>query len=276
MTGGGNGSESPQIAKMLQLWSDTLSQVLGQISGQPRPFKLLLEEPSEFPSAVKSDLWVAASFSGALRGELCLRLPASSSISLARIFVGDTGTAPDVPTAEDQEAVLELLRQVGGLVTTAASSIAGETHLHLDRAESAPSWAASSRGWVLLNEGDKTSGVVEIHISAALAAALRIEDKVAITSTETSSVSTQSNSSAAPPKLDLLMDVELSATLRFGRRRMLLREILDLTPGAVVELDRQVSEPVDVLLDGRVLAKGEVVVVEGHYGLRVTELNSGV
>jgi flagellar motor switch protein FliN/FliY len=73
-------------------------------------------------------------------------------------------------------------------------------------------------------------------------------------------------------QLGLLRDVELAVTLCFGARQMLLREVLDLTPGAVVELDRQVSAPVDLLLDGRLLARGEVVVVGGNYGLRVTEI----
>ena len=73
-------------------------------------------------------------------------------------------------------------------------------------------------------------------------------------------------------KLALLMDVELALTLRFGSRRLLLREVLDLNPGAVVELDRKVVEPVDVLLDGRLVARGEVVVQNGNYGVRVTEV----
>jgi flagellar motor switch protein FliN/FliY len=72
--------------------------------------------------------------------------------------------------------------------------------------------------------------------------------------------------------LDLVMDVELNVTLRFGRRRLTLREVLDLTSGSVVELDRQVEEPVELLLDGVVIAKGEAVVIDGNYGLRVTEV----
>lgn len=68
------------------------------------------------------------------------------------------------------------------------------------------------------------------------------------------------------------MNVDLAVTLRFGSRRLLLREVLDLNPGAVVELDRQVEEPVDVLLDGRLVARGEVVVMDGNYGVRVTEI----
>ena len=49
--------------------------------------------------------------------------------------------------------------------------------------------------------------------------------------------------------------------------------MLDLSPGAVVELDRRVQEPVDLLLDGRLVARGEVVVIDGNYGLRVTEVS---
>jgi flagellar motor switch protein FliN/FliY len=55
---------------------------------------------------------------------------------------------------------------------------------------------------------------------------------------------------------------------------MELREVLALSPGSVVELDRNVQAPVDLLLDGRVIALGDVVVVDGKYGLRITEVLS--
>ncbi len=61
-------------------------------------------------------------------------------------------------------------------------------------------------------------------------------------------------------------------SLRFGERTMLLRDILELGEGSVVELDRQVEEPVDLLLDGKMIARGEVVVVDGNYGLRVQKM----
>lgn len=72
--------------------------------------------------------------------------------------------------------------------------------------------------------------------------------------------------------LGLLLDVELNVTLRFGQRQLTLREVLELTSGSVVELDRQVEEPVELLLDGKVIARGEAVVVDGNYGLRVIEV----
>lgn len=68
------------------------------------------------------------------------------------------------------------------------------------------------------------------------------------------------------------MNVDLELTLRFGEREMLLKDLLELGAGAVIELDREVEDPADLLLDGRLIARGEVVIVDGNFGLRVTEV----
>jgi len=72
--------------------------------------------------------------------------------------------------------------------------------------------------------------------------------------------------------LGLLMDVELNVSLRFGKRQLPLRDVLELGSGSVVELDRLVDEPVELYLGGKLIARGEAVVVDGNYGLRVTEI----
>lgn len=72
--------------------------------------------------------------------------------------------------------------------------------------------------------------------------------------------------------MGLLYDIELEATLQFGSREMPLREILELGPGDVVELDRHVSEPVDLVVGDRIVARGEVVVASGNFALRITEV----
>ena len=74
------------------------------------------------------------------------------------------------------------------------------------------------------------------------------------------------------PGLELLLDVELETSLRFGAREMPLSEILDLGPGDVVELDRHVADPVDLIVGDKIVARGEVVLVNGNFGLRVTEV----
>jgi flagellar motor switch protein FliN/FliY len=75
-----------------------------------------------------------------------------------------------------------------------------------------------------------------------------------------------------PTNLKLVMDVELNMSLRFGQRQLPLRDVLELASGSVIELDRQVDDPVELLLDGKVIARGEAVIVDGNYGLRVTEV----
>jgi flagellar motor switch protein FliN len=80
---------------------------------------------------------------------------------------------------------------------------------------------------------------------------------------------------AATPKgvnVSMLENVELDVTLRFGQRQLSLREIGELRSGSVVELDRYVQDPVELLLGERVVARGEVVIVDGNYGMRVTEV----
>lgn len=77
---------------------------------------------------------------------------------------------------------------------------------------------------------------------------------------------------ARPRGMDLLLDVELEASLRFGAREMVLTEILELGAGDVVQLDRHVSDPVDLIVGDRIVARGEVVLVNGNFGLRISEI----
>jgi len=72
--------------------------------------------------------------------------------------------------------------------------------------------------------------------------------------------------------LDLLMDVDMKLTVELGRARLKFRDILNLTSGSVVELAKLTSEPVDIIVNGALLATGEVVVVDDHFAVRMTKL----
>jgi flagellar motor switch protein FliN/FliY len=90
------------------------------------------------------------------------------------------------------------------------------------------------------------------------------------TNLTTRSPGADANTNGSP--LDLLMDVQLEATICFGERKLLLRDILSAGPGTLIELDRELEAPADLLVAGRLIARGQVVVVEGRFGLRITEL----
>jgi flagellar motor switch protein FliN len=74
--------------------------------------------------------------------------------------------------------------------------------------------------------------------------------------------------------IDLLMDVMLQVSVELGRTRMTLRQILDLQQGSVVELDRIAGDNVDIFINGRLMARGEVVVVDDKFAVRISELIS--
>ena len=75
--------------------------------------------------------------------------------------------------------------------------------------------------------------------------------------------------------MNLFMDLQLAASIRFGETEMLLEEVVKLGIGSVIELNSSIDEPVELVVNGLALARGEVVVVDGFYGIRITELCSG-
>lgn len=80
------------------------------------------------------------------------------------------------------------------------------------------------------------------------------------------------NNIVQPENIDLLMDVPLEVTVELGRTSKSIKEILDFSPGTIIELNRLAGEPIDVLVNGKFVAKGEVVVMEEAFGIRVTEI----
>lgn len=79
---------------------------------------------------------------------------------------------------------------------------------------------------------------------------------------------------AETSKMELLMDVEMPVSVSFGRAQLPLKDVIKLTTGSIVELNRNVSEPVEVIVNNCVIARGEVVVVEGNYGIRIHQIVS--
>ena len=85
-----------------------------------------------------------------------------------------------------------------------------------------------------------------------------------------------SNLGAQSPNMNLLMDVQMNLTVELGRTKMYIKEILSLGEGSIIELDKLAGEPVDLLVNGKLIAKGEVVVIDENFGVRVTDIVSPI
>jgi flagellar motor switch protein FliN len=280
----------PRLQSWFNAWKKSAEDVVSQISGQTFHF-----EPADEPLVkTESDLLFTIVTAGTISGELALRLPLSSGIHLARKFLqspvvtdpsGATSNAPAAITNEEREALQELLRQIAGLAATTLGN-AGELRFQVSSA--APPWFSSSDAIASFRiSGASTDKLtIELRISPALAAA--VEARAASSSASSSEVSPQNSdgkplsspseaSQSSAPDLHAtgcrrLLDVGLTVKLRFGTRRMALRDVLALSSGMVVELEDTLDSPVDLILDGRIIAHGEVVVIDGNYGLRVTSV----
>ncbi|HYP79999.1 MAG TPA: flagellar motor switch protein FliN [Steroidobacteraceae bacterium] len=83
-------------------------------------------------------------------------------------------------------------------------------------------------------------------------------------------------SAAAPAASDMILDVNVRLSLEIGRTQITIRELLKLAPGAIVQVERPAGDPLDVMVNGRLVAHGEVVMVNDRYGVRFTEAVGGV
>jgi flagellar motor switch protein FliN/FliY len=247
----------------VQLWSESLSLVLAQISGTPCPMGCG-DAPEGALSPAPDDLHLLVTLSGKMRGELALRISPPVALALAKIFMGGAQPA-EALTEESRSALEELFRQVAGYVVTAAKPAFHEINLSVSLGP-APSWPAAASRWIYCLAPSPPLAI-EFSLSAALTASL--EEVRAATPSPAGA------SHGAVGTLDFFMDLELGVTLRFGGRDVLLKEVLELGPGSVLELDREIHDPADLLLDGKLIARGEVVLVNGNYGLRVSEVLTG-
>ncbi len=277
---------SPQITNYLNAWAASCAQAVGTAVGAPISFDISLTMPPESPPESETDIWLTVALSGALSGSMSLRLNHAEARALAQAFMGEAPSQDSKP--EYAEAIQELFRQIAGHVATALTPVCGEIHLQVEGA-SAPAAPGAITAWIQTSTGVKL--VIEARLSSELVTALtstkpELVPAAAPVMPETypepapqpgtaagfSSPAGDPGSPQAPKNLDLVMDVELGVVLRFGTRQLLLKDILELTSGSVIELDQQVQDPVELLLDGRPIARGEIVVIDGNYGLRVMEV----
>ena len=258
----------PVPREVFEVWAKSFAQVISQIAGSGCEVDSLAQAPAE---AAETDLYFSGATAGTLRGELGLRISRAHALALAQTFLQEARTAEAEFSSDHSEAILELLRQVSGHAVTSLKAKWGEVQIRIESG-SRPSWTEAGSAWMQASAAAAVPFAIEMQLSAALAAALRPSAEPAAAPAPTSTPSYVPVDSGSESSLDRVRNVELEVTLRFGGRRMQLREILELTPGSVVELDREVHEPVELLLDGHLIARGEVVLVEGNYGLRVTHV----
>jgi flagellar motor switch protein FliN/FliY len=213
---------------------------------------------------------IMLALSGSLKGEVHLEFHRAAAGLLASKLLGHQG---EEFGAEQSEALLKMVRAGAGEFQAALAPDYGEFTITVSSSSEPPPDLVNCEEITVTNENTNRASIL-MYFSPLLAEALSPNSKNPNKAVNPESAMPGAAKEVIPDQvnLDLVMDVELNVTLRFGQRQLTLREVLDLTTGSVIELDRQVEEPVELLLENKVIARGEAVVIDGNYGLRVTEV----
>ncbi|HEX4322511.1 MAG TPA: flagellar motor switch protein FliN [Acidobacteriaceae bacterium] len=242
-------------AAFAESFGKSLSQSIGS------PWSLAILDNPDLTTRQGQSVHFRLTMDGALRGDCFVEFYEPYVAELGSKILGE-GTSDY--SARHKDALAKAIIAAMPAVSASLSGQAGAVSIQVNPVEGlafggmfvVPLSAAGSTGEEL---------PIMLYFDAPLLAALNAQ--------RSASDSGQGDARAFDASnLKLVMDVELNVSLRFGQRQLPLREVLGLASGSVVELDREVDEPVELLLDGKVIARGEAVIVDGNYGLRVTEI----
>jgi flagellar motor switch protein FliN/FliY len=276
-------SEIPDSASgtdfYLSVWKKSVCDVLEKIAGSAfSAVDLALPEVAEQAEALsKEGVWLRFTVENALQGEQSFGMGKSDALRLAQILMGEPFNEKPDFSSDDQDALAELFRQFAGTAALALKPrFGGEVSLQFSGYGPANWTPRQQWGVRCMSAGAGAQFLLLVLLNSALGDALDPRPSGKAPAPSGASRCQATVITAPPPKgnrnIDLLLDVELQVALRFGKREMALGDILELSTGSVVELDQKILEPVELLVGGKAVAHGEVVVLDGHYALRVTEV----
>lgn len=219
---------------------------------------------------------------------------------LVDLMLGGEGASADELVGDSKDALAETFNQVMGSANQTLSDLAGETFAisNVEILALAPEAAAFAEQ---LGQGGfqdlqlptvQDSLNTTVHLLFPDLLMQQLKRKLGLGEAPAAapepSLASVAATLAAPPRqapvasgpatdsgnLDLLLDIQLPVVVRMGQTEMQMGELLKLTPGSILELNRSADAPVELLVNGKLIAKGEVVVVDGNFAFRITEIDT--
>ncbi|MCX6073572.1 MAG: flagellar motor switch protein FliY [Campylobacterales bacterium] len=234
---------------------------------------------------------VYLSFSGAASGKGMVMVPPMLATALGDMMLGGDGEGKESMNDDDLDALKEIISNIMGAMSTTLSS-----------QKELPKFSIKTENAIFIGEngeidldhfvkmyifnfslGEIKSFMmlaIDANILEALEGASKREDPPYINKSDHS---TPMNEGVFPSrKLDetemknigLILDVKLPVRVRIGKKKMLLKDVLSMDIGSVIELNQLANDPLDILVDDNVIAQGEVVIVDGNFGVQITSIGS--
>jgi flagellar motor switch protein FliN len=231
---------------------------------------------------------IHVSFSGEASGRGLIMMPPQLATALGDMMLGGEGEAQDTMSDEDIDAAKEIISNIVGAMSTTLGSqkelpkliikpekaefIAENSEVNLD---------AYSKMFVFTFSLGSINSLMMFAIDSTINTALNgVQTSMPNGSSSGSIFDAPCHESS--PKLEegemknisLIMDVKLPVRVRIGKKKMLLKDVLSMDIGSVIELNQLANDPLDILVDDHVIAQGEVVIVDGNFGVQITSIGT--
>ena len=227
-------------------------------------------------------------FSGPVSGKAMLMIPPAMATALGDMMLGGDGEAKEEMNDEDLDATKEIVSNIMGAIST---TLASQKELPKFSIKTQEATFVDEKGEIDLDNYSKlfvfnfTLGPIGSLMMLAVDSIIieQLEGiKEPIIAESSSHESDGTSSGGRTRKLDdgemknigLIMDVKLPVRVRIGKKKMLLKDVLSMDIGSVIELNQLANDPLDILVDDHVIAQGEVVIVDGNFGVQVTSIGS--
>ena len=271
--------------------SETIATIEG-LTGQAPSLDLKEEEALSIVSnIIPPTAMITAEVSGDTDAQVAISIPPTLATALGDLMLGGEGEGKESMDDEDLDAAKEIVSNIFSALSTALTSQAElptlnikVTNVEFIADDGEINLEAYSKMYVYnFSLGDINSLFMFI-VDEATEAAFN-SDSTSAAETVTEAVSSAAPSSPAPSaaaafegdennNINLIMDVKLPVRVRIGGKKMLLRDVLSMDIGSVIELNQLANDPLDILVDNHVIAQGEVVIVDGNFGVQITTIGS--
>ncbi len=262
---------------LLTEWTDKLALILESMADERPSIERLAAKDASAGPASDCAIWMQK-FSGLTEAPIWIAIHPSFAIDCGR----RTLSAAGVESTDETEAANTFSEILSQSLSALGQSISAHLLTEANAADGGPADAAPANvQWLGARASFGDTRLEPIWIAAAPALLEKLahgaeSPSVEETKTPTPVAAELVNGAFAETAnsktFDLLLDVALPVCISFGRTFLPIKDVLKLTTGSIVELDRTVSEPVDVIVNNCVIARGEVVVVEGNYGVRINQI----
>lgn len=212
--------------------------------------------------------------SGEANSQISTVIPAQMGSALADMMLGGDGEPKDSISNDDLDAIKEIVSNIFGAIST-----------NLGSQKNLPKVSFACEKIELINREIDLSAFDKVYIFNFSLEKIKTDFLILTTqsfskifSDEASGGGNQESGVALSAvefkNINMILDVRLNVKVRIGQKRMLLKDVINMDIGSVIELNQLANDPLEILVDDKVIARGEVVIVDGNFGIQITDIGT--